>query len=228
MTFFPLICTTTSVHFSQFPFHLYFHQFDYQPLLVLISLVTRCHFPPCFPPSLSPSFIPLSLRWLSLSPCSTSPLPLLLTLLFFFPNPLSVEPLKHSHWEGPKVHFHLCSRLQWTISWGTALTLGEQCYYGNEPKGVLRYHLHLNCCGLRWRWSTTVTRLFEEIPWLDYEVLRPVSTYVCVLQSVEVEQKCCLCLQNHFFRLPESSNVKSALSHQRDQSSLSLAGYLSQ
>lgn len=136
MTFFPLNCSLACVHFYQFPIHLY------KPLLVLILLVTHCLlFSPCL---LTYYLLPLSPSPCGdFSPCSTCPFLFSFSFSCFPPLILSpMVPQTQSHWQGPKVHLHLCSRLHWTISRVTALTLAEQRYYGNSVSAILSYCLY--------------------------------------------------------------------------------------
>ena len=144
MTFLPLISSLAPARFYQFAVR-YFQQLDCSPPFILNLLVTHCLLLSPLPPrSLSSSSIPLSL-WCLQSPapllllCSPSHPPLFLPLIF---SP--VVPRTNSHWRGPKVHLHLCGRLHWTMPWVRALTLGEQCCYGNSVGAMLSYHLHLS------------------------------------------------------------------------------------
>lgn len=91
VTFFPLICSLAPAHFDQFSIRLYFQQFDCWPHLVLILLVTHYFLLFPLPPhSLSPSSILLPLWWLWCKSLLHFFFPvLLLTLLWFFPHPLS-------------------------------------------------------------------------------------------------------------------------------------------
>ena len=81
---------------------------------------------PLPPHSLSPSSIPLSLPVVTAVP---APLPFF--LFCFSPSSLSsfvlspTLPWVRSHWQGPKVHLHLCSRLRWTIIVGHSFDLGR-------------------------------------------------------------------------------------------------------
>lgn len=139
MTFLPLICSVAPAHFYSSTY--ISNGLIASPLLVLTFPVTHCLllFSPASSLIISFLYPPLPVE------TYTSPF-----LFSFSPSSVSsptrspMAPQTRTRWQGPHVHLHLCSKLHWTISKVTTLTLEERRYYANKVRGMLTYHPHFS------------------------------------------------------------------------------------